>query len=575
MHTYRSLRPRQTLISLPNPLTKMMKNILLLVMAALPAAGRIHGITTRSRSLVGGDYCTLEPNKTCYASGSPSCCSEDNPTTACPEDPPPCEITEPTTTTVPTVFPEQEYCKYGADPSCYIDGWPSCCNVSDEGPCPITQPPCDVTTTSTTTTFTTTTTTTAAPELPGETTTTPDPLQSVPTAAFGPPYCNSASDSDCYAGGLPACCQDPMSCLSTISPACDDDVVSTSTSSTSNPGELPVTPFPPLTLPEGGLNGCNQVIPSDYENDIIPKEVILAFLGDSAAAMQGLVTYDARAHKVCTTCEEMNKLWEANDACEADGPCTSKASASEVMPYCVEGSFAYGRTMSGLLLEPIDPTTKEPLVGKVAATVYNFPTDTNPFLAPSQWPSNFATNPTMHVAGLFTASAGTYTLIPDVLGNGEDWEGVRSYIVKTIYQASAVPLLLKVKDDIENKYSCTKLDKRVAIMGYSEGGYATIAIAHAIDMLDDDYVHTYTGVGGAPIKLASEQMYAIGKKTNDVHYVQLLMFSAMDESLSHNKHSFLHDCQSKCMKGYTHYPSSQHDWATPTAPPMATLPIRT
>ena len=99
---------------------------------------------------------------------------------------------------------------------------------------------------------------------------------------------------------------------------------------------------------------------------------------------------------MCTTCEEMNKLWEANNACEANGPCTSKtfASASEVMPYCVKGIFAYGRTMSGLLLEPIDPTTKEPLVGKIAATVYNFPTDTNPFLAPSQDCSRHRPEPT-------------------------------------------------------------------------------------------------------------------------------------------------------------------------------------
>ena len=258
-----------------------MKNILLLVLAASPAAGRLHGITTRS--LVGGDYCIQGSNTACYASGFPSCCSGDNTTTACPEDPPPCEITQPTTT-VPTVLVGQYYCTYGPDPSCYIDGWPSCCNVSDEGPCPITQPSCDVTTTSTTTTFTTTTTTTAAPDFPGDTNTTPDPSEPVPTPAFGPSYCNSLLDFDCYADGLPACCQDPMSCLSTTSPACDG--VSTSTPSIYNPVELPVTPFPPLTLPEGGLNGCNRVIPSDYENDIIPKEVILAFLGDSAATMQ-------------------------------------------------------------------------------------------------------------------------------------------------------------------------------------------------------------------------------------------------------------------------------------------------
>jgi len=263
--------------------------------------------------------------------------------------------------------------------------------------------------------------------------------------------------------------------------------------------DIAMAALPSLTLPAGGLHNCNEIIPSDYENGIIPKEVISAMLsmfGEAAALMVGLAQYDVRARKVCTTCQEMNELWDANNA----------ASATEVMPYCTEGSFAYGRTMSGLLLEPIDPTTKEPIVGKVAATIYNNPTSNDPFNVPSQWPSNIATTPNQFVPGLFPASAGTYTLLPDVLGLGEDWENVRSYMIKALYQASAVPLLLKAKDTIEKESSCTELDKRVNVMGFSEAGYATIAISHAIDMLDDDYMHTYTGVGGAPIQISSVQM---------------------------------------------------------------------
>lgn len=181
------------------------------------------------------------------------------------------------------------------------------------------------------------------------------------------------------------------------------------------------------------------------------------------------------------------------------------------MPYCNEGSFASGRIMSGLLLEPIDSTTKEPIVGKVAASIYSYATEPDPFLANTEtWPSNVAETPPMQLGALAASSAGTYTLVPDVIGNGEDWESVRSYVVKEVYQASAIPLLLKVKDHLESKYNgCTLLDKRVAIMGYSEGGYATVSIADAIDMLDDGYVHTYTGVGGAPLRLSSAQTKAV------------------------------------------------------------------
>ena len=64
-----------------------------------------------------------------------------------------------------------------------------------------------------------------------------------------------------------------------------------------------------------------------------------------------------------------------------------------------------------------------------------------------------------------------------------------------LYQASAIPLLLKMKDDIaKSSNGCTAIDKRVAIMGYSEGGYATVVIAEAIDVLNDGWEHTYTSI---------------------------------------------------------------------------------
>ena len=59
-------------------------------------------------------------------------------------------------------------------------------------------------------------------------------------------------------------------------------------------------------------------------------------LEDMASQMELLALYDVRAHKICTSCEDMNKLWKEENA---------EAFASEVMPYCIEGSFASGRTI--------------------------------------------------------------------------------------------------------------------------------------------------------------------------------------------------------------------------------------
>ena len=81
--------------------------------------------------------------------------------------------------------------------------------------------------------------------------------------------------------------------------------------------------------------------------------------------------------------------------------------------------------------------------------------------------------------------------------------------MKSIYSSSAVPLLLKAQDIVKKSNSCTEMDKRVAIMGYSEGGYAAVVISDAIDTLNDGYEQTYLGVGGAPIKISTEQLYML------------------------------------------------------------------
>ena len=149
-----------------------------------------------------------------------------------------------------------------------------------------------------------------------------------------------------------------------------------------------VTPsfFTPLTLPQGraSLRPCNSIIEMNYPDNILPKQVILAVLhgtidklmgGSSNASqeemeaakrqMEQLVKYDVRARKVCTSCEEANFLWGSSSGSAADTD-----TASSVMPYCKEGGFAYGRTIGGLVLEPMDSMTGEVVVGKVAVRRY-------------------------------------------------------------------------------------------------------------------------------------------------------------------------------------------------------------
>lgn len=155
------------------------------------------------------------------------------------------------------------------------------------------------------------------------------------------------------------------------------DPVTASSAAASSPSSSDWS-FSPLTVPEGGLRPCNQVIDMVFVDNILPKEVILTTLNgmidnmfdftnetqasiaaDVKAQMESLVTYSVRARKVCTSCEEANAIWAKTHA---------DVSASEVMPYCMDGKFAYGRTIGGLVLEPIDSVTGGVVSGNIAVS---------------------------------------------------------------------------------------------------------------------------------------------------------------------------------------------------------------
>ena len=342
----------------------------------------------------------------------------------------------------------------------------------------------------------------------------PPPNEGLATAGIPAEYCSLDSNYTCYSAGVPSCCIFDT-CNSQQQPPCEE-IETYFVSTPVPPDEVPLPElFGELSPPKEGLRACNEVIPSAYPDNIIPREVVLAVLegtidsfGEAFASFKALLSamaeYDVRAHKICTSGEEVLSLCEGDDA-------------SDVMPYCKPGSFASGRTFSALVLEPIDPATKAPIAGKVAATVWNWATRPDPFYAPTiVWPNDIATSPVEYLPVLSAATAGTYTIIPDVLGNAEDWPSTRSYVVKDVYSASAVPILLKLKNTIDGADGgCTEIDKRVSIVGYSEGGYAAVAVANAVDILNDGWVHTHTAVAGAPIKLATAQLEVIVDMSKD------------------------------------------------------------
>ncbi len=87
--------------------------------------------------------------------------------------------------------------------------------------------------------------------------------------------------------------------------------------------------------------------------------------------------------------------------------------------------------------------------------------------------------------GLLTASMGYYTLVPDYLGYGVS-EVMHPYIHARSYATAVVDFIRAgLKHSRENNFS---LDEQIFMGGYSEGGYATLAVLRAIEEYHSDEI---------------------------------------------------------------------------------------
>lgn len=69
----------------------------------------------------GSNYCTYAPDKTCFATGWPPCCSQDGGVN-CPKNRPPCR---------PLPL-RPAYCTSFPDTKCYKSGHPLCCDLANK-----------------------------------------------------------------------------------------------------------------------------------------------------------------------------------------------------------------------------------------------------------------------------------------------------------------------------------------------------------------------------------------------------------------------------------------------------------
>jgi len=252
------------------------------------------------------------------------------------------------------------------------------------------------------------------------------------------------------------------------------------------------------TVPIPPTRQCGQALGTT------PREVIslvMGFLGQALGnvTLDQTVNYDVQTMKLCGSCESV-----ASTELLADTDVTGFGS------YCAEGSYGYDATHSGLLLLPIDRDTGEIIANKKlkgCLFAHSITTDTSK--APSEvFPENLAdflqNDPDPSLAlralynvmgGLIAASTGVVSVVPDYVGFGQSSNFAKSLSAK-LYRQSSVPLWLEAQTMIANiTEGCTQLDNIATVGGYSEGGYASFAIALALDRIGVSILSCNSGAG--------------------------------------------------------------------------------
>jgi hypothetical protein len=127
------------------------------------------------------------------------------------------------------------------------------------------------------------------------------------------------------------------------------------------------------------------------------------------------------------------------------------------------------------------------------------------------------------------ASTGAVSFMPDYMGYGES-SGIifKAYLVKQQYQTSIIPLWLMADRIIQSESNCSAaLASAAAIVGYSEGGYAAVALAEGLDKMGVDIIKVEAGAGpyrmASAVILKSTENTDLGTFPSDVrHYYALL-----------------------------------------------------
>jgi hypothetical protein len=250
-----------------------------------------------------------------------------------------------------------------------------------------------------------------------------------------------------------------------------------------------------------------------YIRALVPANQI-EFVALLQQALLGTVTYDFQVSKQCSSCVDVATV--NGDSLEGSG----------FDEYCGSDSYGYEAELSTLMFAPIDPSTGEVFKGKRLraqltmhgttidvrdAPTESFPaniTETLSSLQSQAEVTNFLLSYTSLWSGMTSASSGAIALYPDFIGFGQSTDWNRTFLLKEPYMQSAAVAWLDANNQFNGNCSTSELEDAVTVTGFSEGGYAAVNAAVALDQLGTEVLALYAIA--APLNLEIQMMHLVG-----------------------------------------------------------------
>ncbi|GAB3263738.1 hypothetical protein GCM10027347_30410 [Larkinella harenae] len=159
---------------------------------------------------------------------------------------------------------------------------------------------------------------------------------------------------------------------------------------------------------------------------------------------------------------------------------------------------------SGAVIVP-SSTTAVPMLSQQHGTI----------LSDADAPSNFGPNSDAAFGGTLFASTGFILACPDYIGYGESKDVPHTYEHREGLAKASIDMLRATKEFI--KKNNIKWDERLFLTGYSEGGYATMALQKKIEEeFPSEFNLVASSVGAGAYHKSAFMKYIINEKTHGI-----------------------------------------------------------